>query len=154
MKKEIAPKTELLIGITLQGIKTEQFAILDNVFKPKKEIGVVTSMKFKIDDEKKQIGVYAQFEFQQIKKTFIIIEVSCHFLIEEKAWKSFIYKKEKKITIPKTLMAHLGMITVGTSRGVLHAKLVGATIPQFLVPIVNVTEMIPEDMQFEMVESE
>jgi hypothetical protein len=43
----------------------------------------------------------------------------------------------------------MGMITVGTCRGILHAKTENTKFNQFLIPTINVAELIKEDSVFE-----
>nr|MBP6230967.1 hypothetical protein [Paludibacteraceae bacterium] len=115
MKKE-----NTQVGFALKGIKTEQFAIFEENYSPKKETSLGTELQFKLDQNNKQIAVFLGFEFLQGKKVFLKIQVSCHFKIEESSWNSLI--QENKLIVPKGFLAHLAMITTGTSRGVLFAK--------------------------------
>ena len=146
MKKE-----NIQVGFALQGIKTEQFAIFEDQYNPKKETGLGTELQFKLDQKNKQIGVFLGFEFLQGKKIFLKIQVSCHFKIEESSWNTFIKRKEAKLVVPKGFLAHLAMITTGTTRGVLFAKTESSPFSKFIVPTLNVAEMIPEDASFDMV---
>ncbi len=136
------------VGFALQGIKTEQFAILEENYSPKKDIGLGTGLQFRIDSLNKQIGSFLSFEFVQSKKVFLKIQVSCHFKIEENAWNSFIQKN--KLVVPKGFLAHLAMITTGTTRGVLFAKTEGTPFSKYIVPTINVAEMIQEDASFDI----
>jgi len=145
MKKE-----NTQVGFAIKGIKTEQFAIFEENYAPKKETGLGTELQFKLDQINKQIGVFLGFEFMQGKKVFIKIQVSCHFKIEEGSWKSFI--QENKLVVPQGFLAHLAMITTGTSRGVLFAKTEGTQFSKFIVPTLNVAEMIQEDATFDIAE--
>ena len=145
MKKE-----NTQVGFALKGIKTEQFAIFEENYAPKKETGLGTELQFKLDQINKQIGVFLGFEFMQGKKVFIKIQVSCHFKIEESSWRSFI--QENKLVVPQGFLAHLAMITTGTSRGVLFAKTEGTQFSKFIVPTLNVAEMIQEDATFDIAE--
>jgi hypothetical protein len=54
------------------------------------------------------------------------------------------------LTIPKGFLAHLAMISVGTARGILHCKTENTIFNNFVLPLVNVASMIPEDEQFEL----
>lgn len=144
MKKENAQ-----VGFELQGIKTEQFAILEENFAPQKETGLVTELQFKVDQENEQIGVILGFEFIQGKKVFLKIKVSCHFKIEKNAWATFI--QHNKLIVSKGFLAHLAMITTGTTRGVLFAKTEATLFSKFMVPTLNVAEMIKEDALFDVV---
>jgi len=143
MKKE-----NTQIGFVLLGIKTEQFAIFEENFSPKKEAGLGTQLQFKLDQENKQIGVFLGFEFIQGKKVFLKIQVSCHFKIEENSWASFV--NQNKLIVPKGFLAHLAMITTGTTRGVLFAKTEATPFSTFIIPTLNVAEMIKEDASFDM----
>ncbi|NLA24308.1 MAG: hypothetical protein GX879_05005 [Bacteroidales bacterium] len=136
------------VGFALQGIKTEQFAIFEENYVAKKNIALGTGLQFKVDNQNKQIGTFISFEFVQAKKTFLKIEVSCHFKIEETAWESFIQKN--KLVVPKGFLAHLAMITTGTARGVLFAKTEGTQFSKYIIPTINVAEMIDEDALFDM----
>lgn len=144
-------KDNTQVGFTLQGIKTEQFAIFEENYAPKKEAGLSTELQFKIDQKNKQIGVFLGFEFIQGKKVFLKIQVSCHFSIEEKSWLDFIQKENSKLVVPKGFLVHLAMITTGTTRGVLFAKTESTPFSKFIVPTLNVAEMINEDASFNMV---
>lgn len=142
-------KENTQVGFVLQGIKTEQFAIFEENFAPKKETGLGTELQFKLDQNNKQIGVFIGFEFMQGKKVFLKIQVSCHFKVEEQSWDNFIKEKESKLVVPKVFLAHLAMITTGTTRGVLFAKTESTPFSKFIVPTLNVAEMIPEDASFD-----
>jgi hypothetical protein len=137
------------IGFAFLGIKTEQFAVFEENFNPKKDINLNTGLQFKIDHSTKQIGVFLEFGFEQQKKKFIKIQVSCHFKIEDEAWAGFVQEKESKLIIPKGFLEHISVITVGTTRGLLYAKTEGTQFSKYFVPLINVAEMIKEDAVFE-----
>lgn len=136
------------IGFVLQGIKTEQFAIFEENYSPKNDIDLGTGLQFKIDSQNKHIGVFLQFQFIQGKKVFLKIQVSCHFKIEANAWDSFV--TENQIVVPKGFLAHLAMITTGTARGVLFAKTEGTPFSKYIIPTINVEEMIKSDAVFDL----
>lgn len=136
------------IGFTLLGIKTEQFALFPENYALKKEVNLNTSLEFKISKEKRQIGVYATYTFDQSKKSFVKIQVSCHFEIKSDAWSSFL--NENKITFPKAFIGHLTMISVGTARGILHSKTEGTEFNKYVLPTINVNELVDKDAEFEL----
>lgn len=143
-------KVDTQVGFALKGIKTEQFAIFEENYASKKDTDLSTELQFKLDQTNKQIAVFLGFEFMQGKKVFIKIQVSCHFKIEENSWKSFI--QGNKLIVPKGFLAHLAMITTGTSRGILFAKTEGTQFSKFIAPTLNVSEMIQEDATFGIAE--
>jgi hypothetical protein len=145
MKKE-----NIKIGFALQSIKNEQFAIFEENYVSKKETALGTELQFKSDQKNKQIGVFIGFEFVQGKKVFLKILVSCHFKIEDSSWDNFIQVKVAKLIIPKEFLAHLAMITTGTTRGILFAKTESTPFSKFIIPTLNVSEMITEDASFDI----
>lgn len=143
-------KIDNSVGFVLNGIKTEQFAIVEENYAPKKSTNLGTAIQFKLDQTKKQIAVFLTHEFVQGKNIFLKIQVSCHFKIEENSWNSF--TKKNKIVVPKGFLAHLAMITTGTSRGVLFAKTESTPFSKYIIPTQNVAEMINEDAVFEILD--
>lgn len=143
-------KENTLVSFVLQGIRTEQFAVFEENYASKKETALGTELQFKLDQKNKQIGVFLGFELIQGKKIFLKIQVSCHFRVEEKSWVNFIDKEKGKLIIPKGFLAHVAMITTGTARGVLFAKTESTQFSKFIIPTINVAEMIKEDASFDM----
>ena len=137
------------IGFALAAIKTEQFALFEENFSSKKEANITTSLEFKINTDQKLIGVFVTFTFEQAKKTFIKIQVSCHFKIEPEAWTSFL-KKDNIIIVPQNLISHITMLTIGTSRGILHTKTEGTEFNKFILPTINVNQLVDKDAEFNM----
>jgi hypothetical protein len=137
---------EQKVGFTLLGLNTEQFATFEDNFSEKKKSNLTTGLEFKISKEKKQIGVYVTFTFEQTKKAFLKIQVSCHFGVAPESWDKFC--SGSTIVFPKGFISHITMLTVGSARGVLHAKTDGTIFNKFLLPVIDVTAMINEDAVF------
>ena len=78
----------------------------------------------------------------------------CEFEVSEKALGSFNKVKEEKYIIPRNFLLHLGVITIGTARGILHSKTEGTKFNKFILPSINLTTMINEDMEFNLKELE
>lgn len=135
-------------GFNLEKINTEQFAIIESSYdNSNNEIGLETSLKFGTNNEESAIVSIAKFQFKQNEKPFLVIEASCEFSIAKEAWLQF--SKTDKIIIPKGFLAHLAMITVGTTRGILHSKTDNTEFNEFVLPTINVKELINEDGDFE-----
>lgn len=135
------------IGFALTSIKTEQFAIFEDQFSLKKGVELSTNFNFKLNDDEKRIGVYATFQFEQGKKAFIKLMISCHFDIREDNLEEFM--KDDQISVPLGFMRHLCVITIGTARGVLHSKTEGTVFNSFLLPTIDVTQILKEDVVFD-----
>jgi hypothetical protein len=143
-------KKEKLLGFLLKKIHTEQFAIFEDNFVENIEVNLSSQIQFKLDHINCMIGTFVGFTFEQEKKPFLKIEVSCHFKLEENSLKGLMDEKESKTIIPKEFLAHLAMVTTGTARGVLFAKTEGTFFNTFIIPTINIEEMIEEDGEFPM----
>jgi hypothetical protein len=139
---------EANVGFALVGIKTEQYATFNENYKDKAKIGLNTGLEFKFNKEDKIIAVVVAITFEQNKKAFLKLQVSCHFKISEDSFKGFC--NDSIITLPKGFMTHLTMITVSSVRGVLHAKTEGTIFNKYLLPTLDVTEMVKEDVEFSL----
>lgn len=143
-------KKEDSVGFLLKRIHTEQFALFEENFNEDTKVNFNIQIQFKLDRQNKMIGIFTGFTFEQEQKPFLKIEISCHFKIDENSWNNFIEDKKAKIIIPKGFLAHLTMISVGTARGVLFAKTEGSSFSNFIIPAINVVEIIETDAVFSL----
>lgn len=141
------------VGFILEGIKIEQFAVIQEHHKDTLESELATELQFMIDHLNKKVGVFLHFQFKQNNNVFIKLIISCHFGIDDKAWATFNDTENNRVIIPKGFLAHLAMITTGTSRGILFAKTEGTIFSKYMIPTLNVQEMIPEDGIFEITQT-
>lgn len=80
---------------------------------------------------------------------FLICEVACFFSIAPDDWRNKLLLEDGSIRLSKMVMSHFAMLTVGTLRGVLHAKAQGSLAASHAVlQAVNVLEAFPEEMIF------
>ncbi len=135
------------IGFNLSKINTQQFAIIEDGFDGNNDkFKIEINLGFGVDTVNRSMLSSVKIQFVQNKKPFLIIEVSCEFDIDKEFWKEF--NGENSVTVPKGFMAHLAMITVGTTRGVLHAKTKDTKFNEFVLPTINVSKMIENDGVF------
>ena len=50
--------------------------------------------------------------------------------------------------LPSGFVCHLAMLAIGTARGVLHAKTENTLFNKYLIPTINVAELIKDDIIF------
>ncbi|HOF21099.1 MAG TPA: hypothetical protein PLO24_07585 [Bacteroidales bacterium] len=136
------------IGFSLKKVSTEQFAIIEEGFNDKGKIRLNTSLRYAADDIQKYVAVFTSFIFDSDTKPFLIVEASCHFKINDTAWIQMFNSVTNTLVIPKGFLRHLAMLTVGTSRGILHAKTEGTCFNKYVLPTINVTLIIKEDATF------
>lgn len=139
------------IDFALLALKTEQFATFEENYAKSKKSNLNTSLEFKINKENKQIGVFVTFTFEQTKKAFLRIQVSCHFGIKPETWD--VHSLESKMVFPKDFMTHIAMITISSTRGILHSKTEGTLFNEFLLPIIDTTKLVNIDVEFPLLES-
>ena len=142
MKKLESPEE---VAFMLQSITTDQFAILDERIIPTEDLELRTDLSFGIHAENHTIGVFPKFTFTQNSMPVMLIEIGCHFLLKPEHWDKM-KNQDGNILVPKFVMRHMAIIAVGTARGVLHAKTEGSVLNEFVLPTINVTELIDEDI--------
>jgi hypothetical protein len=135
-----------IINFNLLKIKTDQYAVFEENFDLNGIIDLNTKLSFGLNQDDKVFLVIPKYTFEIEGKPFMTIQISCFFKIEDRSWERF--KKKKEIIFPKEFVTHMAMITVGTSRGILHSKTENTKFNELILPTLNVVEMIPEDIIF------
>jgi len=133
------------IGFALKQIVTKQFAVIEEAFTGGCPVSMAAELKFATNKEDRAIAVSAEFKFLTCEKSFLLIEVTCFFEIKEDSWKKF-SGNGNETCIPKNFLCYLAMHTVGTARGVLHAKTENTKYNCYILPPINVTEMVRNDL--------
>jgi hypothetical protein len=137
-----------IVKFALKKIQTLQFALLKDNCKEGISAEIKAGLGFGLDKENRIIQVKFSMVFENEKLPFIIAEVACFFEIAPDSFAEFKVVDDGKIVIPCGLVKHLSVLTVGTARGVLHAKTENTEFNKFLLPTINVQEMIREDLTF------
>lgn len=142
----MSQKTENKIGFKLLQIKTEQFAILES--KVSEKYKLKTNCQIGLDEKKRVIVWFFEFQFMSGATPFIILKTSSHFEIMEASWKEALNKK--KVHFEKNFLLHLAVISVGAARGVLVAKTENTKFSSYLLPTIDLTKMITEDLVIDL----
>ncbi|NLP58565.1 hypothetical protein [Lutibacter sp. B1] len=134
------------VGFSLAKINTMQFAIIKDSFKEGLPVNLDLNIKFGLNVEHKVLSVFFTFKLLQEKNPFLIIEVGNYFNIDGDSWSKFIDENNNTITFPKGFASHLVLLTIGTTRGVLHSKTENTPFNKFVLPTINVNELIKSDV--------
>lgn len=137
----------LPVKFKLTDINIEQFAIFEDKYKKDGKVLFSSNIDYKLDEANMLIGCFMKFSFEQDKNTFLYLEASCHFGIEKKSWNNFL-SEEGKVIIPEYFMEHMGVITVGTARGLLYSKTEKTMFNTFIIPPINISGMVNSDGVF------
>ena len=138
------------VGFQLVKVTTKQFAVIDDAYSSSssEEIKMSINLDFGTDEKNKFVASTVNVKFIQNEKTFLTLEVEAQFAIEEEAWIKMT-NNNNQIVFPRWFATHLTTITIGTLRGVLHAKTDGTEFNKFMLPTINIMELIEKDIVVE-----
>ena len=133
------------IGFKLSLITTEEFEIVESNFDNEGKVKLELAVRFAADSKQKLIAVFSKFSFSTNDASFLLIEGGCHFAIPDDSWKSMLNYQQNSLTIPKGFSQQMAQLTVGTTRGLLHAKTENTPFNHFHIPLINIANLIKED---------
>lgn len=136
-----------MIGFRMNRIRVDQFAILTDSIPPE-DLSLGFAISFGVAPSIHEVCTTVRFDISHAESPLLILELSCFFEIREEDWNKF--KQDNKVIIPKGLLAHFGVHTIGTARGILHCKTEGTQLNAFILPPINVSERITEDIIIEI----
>lgn len=136
------------ISFRLLNIVTEQFATFEIENIPDTN-DLKSELQFSINPEKRVVSCRMKFQFFNKEQPIIVLTVVCNFDVEDSSWNNQVVSN-KKITLPKHFLEHLCVLTVGTARGVLHTKTENTIFNKFIIPTLNVSNLVEKDVVFEI----
>lgn len=149
MQHNLTPnEASLPISFQLLRVITNQFAILIDEAPSATGLELQTGIRFMADDKGKSIAAFTRFSFLNKGVLFMVVEGGCIFKILEESWASMLDRNGSTLNASHGFLAHLTMLAVGTTRGILHAKTENTPFNQFLIPTINVAQMVKEDIKF------
>lgn len=142
---------EKYIQFQIAKINTVQFATVESAYPevPGTKVETTSRLYFNIDHTNKYIRCGIDIGFENEKAPFIILDVNCEFSIAQESWQSCLIE-DNKIEFEKGFVQHLAVLTIGTARGVLHAKTENTKFNKYLLPTLNLTELFQENITFEI----
>jgi hypothetical protein len=143
-------KKNATIDFALKNIVTEQFAIIDESFTDSKEINIRTDIGFGLDKDNRMVRVHLKISFLCLEQPFLLLEVAVYFIIKPESYELFLNEDKTLLTLPAGIAQHLGVIAVGTARGILHAKTENTEYNKFFLPTLNLVELVKEDVVFNL----
>ncbi|WP_268034024.1 hypothetical protein [Algoriphagus sp. PAP.12] len=138
------------VTFNLKGISTDEFATIKECYNKEEDVQVETGYGFEIDPGNYTVAVRFSILFKCNESPFIVLKLTCAFDVEKESFDSFLDSESGKYIIPKGFLTHLTVLTIGTARGVLHVKLEKTGFEKYLLPTLNVSDLIKEDMVFEI----
>lgn len=145
------------IGFAISNFRIEQFATIPGFDGSQEEYKLSVQIGFSADAKNKLIGNSMEVKFvSEDDKPFVIASVAGFFEISPETWSNLLNDNETAYVIPLDLARHLSVITTGTMRGILIAKIL-STAPEyaaFVLPTINLTEIIQEEVILDISEEE
>ncbi|MDR9399726.1 MAG: hypothetical protein RI562_11745 [Salibacter sp.] len=138
------------IHFKLVGIKTSQFAIIEDNFKKEEDTGLNVKVNYGADPDNYGVAVVFNVRFDCDGKSFLILEVEHHYSIKQEDWNSLLSEDEKTLHLNLDLARHLTVLTVGTTRGVLHSKVENTSYYQLILPTIDLTQFIKEPIDISL----
>lgn len=130
-----------MIRFRMIRINVDQFAILSED-KPSGEISVSISLAFKISNESERIACFLDVSFEKDNIPLMILKMNCEFQVSHDDWNAI--EKDGELLIPIELQQILATQTIGVSRGILYSKVEGTPFSNFILPPINVVELLGE----------
>ena len=137
---------KLALSFRLVHIRTEEFAILEDGYSKDGNTKLDTFLNFGMDQENHVLSSNVKFQFEQNEMPFLVVSATCSFEMEEEAWESLLNEDKDGLVIPEGFTSHMAVITVGTVRGILHEKTRDTPFNDYIIPPINLTELIAEDL--------
>lgn len=137
------------IKFFMNRIIVDQFAILSNVApEDQSSVQFGINIEFSIDTENHVIACKMDSIFKDGDDPFMKLNTQCYFTIEPSDWDLF-KQSDNTTIIPQHFLSHITMHTIGTSRGILHVKTESTPFNNYIIPPINVEEIIKEDLILE-----
>lgn len=131
----------------IKGIQAPEFITFTDVYQDGADISMNTEYALGSSIQNHSLGVKFSVDFRIKNKPFIALVVICDYEIDEKTFLGFYSKASDKYVVPKELYTHLSVLTIGTARGILHEKLSKTKFAQFILPSLNISNLISEDVE-------
>lgn len=137
------------LGFAFTGLRTVSFAIIDKAYKKSGETNLITGLGFGLDIDDHVVTCNTRFSFEKKKdQPFLILEVQGLFEIEKNDFLNKMKQDDKTYLVAKGLAVHFAVLTIGSARGILHAKTEGTPFNEYLLPTIDVKNMLQEDVIF------
>ncbi len=125
-------------------IVTNRFEQHPELLKIGPEIQIQSRFNFAVNQDEHRVLCDSEYQFSQDENMLIGLRLICIFEVEPAAFQGLTDKKD--ITIPVDFLRYMATICVGTARGILHARTEGTNLNNFVLPPINLVEIIKEPL--------
>lgn len=132
-----------MIRFRMAKINVEQFAILTDKV-PTEGISYTVNLGFNAARDVRRIACKFAVEFLHDDKPVLKLSIICEFDIYREDWDNSI--KDNILTISKEDLGFLGNQTVGVGRGIMFCKTESSEFRNFILPPVDLTKILVDDL--------
>lgn len=136
------------IPFILKHLNIDNFKSDVNKFQIGMTVNVNSGFSFSVDFKERLVRCISEYSYIQEERTFLKLELSAIFEIEEDAFNSMI--KEDRLTIPVFFLRYIATFSVGVARGVILSKTEETVLNSLFLPQMNLVETIKNDSVFEL----
>lgn len=140
------------IGFGLRQIETNQFATLGDGKCDADQLTEQLEFSFGTVLEEQVLGCIFNYTLKFKEQLFLTIEVACSFHIIQESWSELLNFKKQQLVLPKKFAQHIANITVGTARGILHAKTDRTLFNKYPIALINLEEIFDNDAVISLAE--
>ena len=115
-----------------------------------KDVEFGFQVSFNGDIDARIIGCRTNYLFRQKETIISSLTVYCYFMIDPAFVESGL--KNNVLIFPKEFLRYIATISVGTARGIQHAKTQGTILNSLVIPPVNLMEIDIKDFRLKVVE--
>lgn len=127
----------------------EKFVITSyNIPEDISKVIVESRFSIKVNVEEKIIALTHIFGYtNNHEEKLLKIESTLYHEVTESTWENFI--QDKKVIIPKGIIQHFGILSIGATRGMLIAKTADTPFSKLIVPPVNIGRILNENVEID-----
>ncbi len=133
------------IPYRISEIKTTQFAIFPEKVQNGKVMNIRTDFSYGINKTHNSVRCVCKISYLQEEQLLMVMEVQCLFEVAPEGIAQI--EKDKKISVD--FLRYIATIVVGTARGIIHARTENTVLNPFVLPPINLIDLIKEDLVIE-----
>lgn len=128
-------------------IENDPIELHADLYKSDVELAIDFEVAFNGSLNEGTIGCKTKYVFKQGNVVISSLSVYCYFAIEPEFLKK--NSEEGKFVLEKDFQRYLATISVGTARGIQHARTQGTVLNTLVIPPINLMKMEIEDISIE-----
>ena len=140
-----------MIRFRMAKISVDQYAILIDKA-PSEGVSYSVGFSFKGAVNVSRIACMFTIDFSYSEKPILKLSITCEFDIHEDDWTNRI--KDNILSISKDDLGFFANQTVGVARGILFCKTENTDFRNYILPPINLTTVLDEDLVINLSENE